>query len=167
MFFSSSFSAEGDGLFERLAGEVVGEGGRFFGRETEVKEHENLFVFGEAERLVEGIDVDTVEPAGIHAGILGSQHQVGGNDGSVFDARLALVIGIGIDIVLVKRHDQHGGSAVAAGSAGVNLCQSLRGLTDIDVLFLQILGGGGQTAGVEDVSELLLTDLSAAVKGFA
>ena len=43
--------------------------------------------------------------------------------------------------------------SIPARRAGANLCQSLRRLTDIDVLFLKVLCGRGHSPGFQNFSK--------------
>lgn len=113
--------------------------------------------------------MDAVEPAAVDTGIGGSKHHVSGNDGCVFDARLTMVglgacgCGIGVNVGLVVGDDEYSRSSIAAGSMLVNLGESLGRLDDIDMLFLEVLGGRSDSSSLEDGIKLLLRNLLGAV----
>lgn len=136
---------------------------------AEIEKHEDLFVGRKSEGFVEVVDVDAVEPAAVDAGIGGSEHHVGGNDGGVLDAGLSVVGlracggGIGVNVGLVVGDDEYGRGSVAARGVLVNLGESLGRLDDIDMLFLEVLGCRSDTARFEDGVKLLLRDLLGAV----
>lgn len=148
-----------------MVGQRLGAGGC----ESEVEEHEDVLILRKAKVLTEVVYVDAVEPAAVHAGIGGSEHEVGGYDGGIFYAGLAGVglrsTGgwIGVDVILVIGYHEHGWGAIAAGGVLVYDCECLGALCYIDVLFLQVLGGGCHAAGLQDGGELLLGELAGAV----
>ena len=72
---------ERDGFGQRLAGAVVGQGTCTLGSVAQIKEHHDLFVFGQTQRFCQLVRVKKIDPAAVYAGIGSAQQQVGGHDG--------------------------------------------------------------------------------------
>ena len=104
-----------EGVYHVSADTAAGIKGIF-----EVKKHEDFFVFGEAEGCVELFGVETVDPAGIDTEVGGGEHQVGGHYGGVLYSGIALSARISVDVSLVKGHDEHHRSIVAAAGRAVD-----------------------------------------------
>lgn len=134
---------------------MVGQRARALGGVAEVEQHEELLVLGQAQALLGNVRVKAVEPAAVHARVAGGQDHVRGNDRGVLDAGVARVAGVGVDARGVEGHGQDRGRAVAAGRELVHDGERLGALEHVDVLLLQVLGGGGKPARLEDLLERL------------
>lgn len=143
------------GLSERFAGTVVRQGLAILSGMTQVQQHQYFLILRQAQRFGGSFGVEEVDPAAIYRGIGGGQHQVGGHDGGILSTGTMLAAGVGEHAVLVKGHYQHCGRAIAAGSELVNFSQPLGGLDNINMLLLQVLGGGGQAASLQNAAQLL------------
>lgn len=134
----------GRSLLYFLAGEMVRQRPGFFGRIAKVQQHQYLLIVRKTERIVQLVDVNTVQPAGLHPGILRAQHQVRGDYRCVFYAGLAFPVRVGIYVGLVECNYENRRGAISARCAGVYTGKSLRRLADVDMLFLKVLRSRGQ-----------------------
>ena len=152
-----------DRLVQFLPVSVVRQRAGTLGGKAQVHDHQHFFVLRQAQRLSHLLRIKEVDPAAVHARIGRGQDHVRRDNGGILHAGVTLLTRISENIPLVKRHDQHRRRPVAAGRHAVDLREGLRALYDIDPLFLQVLGRGGQPSGVQNCLQLLLLHLFIAV----
>lgn len=132
----------GYSLRKWFAAEMVREWFCIFGGVAEVKQHQYLLIFGQAEQRVQFVVVEAVYPAGVDISVGGSEHEMGSHDRGILNSGFTFASGIGVDIVLVESHHEHYGSVVAARGAFINFCESLSRGCYVDVLFLRFFAVG-------------------------
>lgn len=143
-----------DRLGQRLAGVVVRQRRDTLGGKAQIKDHEDLLVFGQSKCLCQLVGVKKVQPAAVHTGVGGGQHQVRCYNGRILHAGVPLAAGICKNIAAVKGYHKAGRCAVTARRGSVDLGQSLCRLDDINALLLQIFGGRRDPTGRENRVQL-------------
>ena len=73
---------------------------------AEVEDHQDLFIFRQAQLLGQLIRIEEVEPAAVHTCVGGGQHQVGRHDGGILHAGVPLSAGISKDAVFIEGHNE-------------------------------------------------------------
>ena len=150
---------------------MFGQRSGAFRRVTQVHQHQNVLVLGQAESRRHFLRIEKVQPAAVHAFVRGRQNHVGRHDRRVFHAGIPAAAGIGEHIVPVIGDHQHGGRAVTAGRDRVDPGQHLRRLHHVNMLFLQVLGRRGQPSRLQNGRQfgsihLLITEFFARVPVF-
>ena len=152
---------------KRLAGAMVRQRHSARCGMAQIHDHQDLFVFGQAQLFCQLLRIKKVDPAAVHACIGSGQDHVGGHDGGILHTGVPPAAGVGEHIGTVKRHHQTGGCIVAAGRCLVDLCKPLCRLDHIDLLFLKILGSRRHTACLQDLGQLCGVHRLACIKIFA
>ena len=114
-------------------------------------------ILGQVKDLVHGGDVKGADPAGAHAQGLGGQHHLGGGDGAVHFGHAVIHLGAVAGHLGVAADHENGVCAVAFLD-GAHLFQRLGGADDEDSLGLEIHGGGGKTARLQNLVQHLVGD---------
>ena len=134
---------------------------------AQIHDHQDLFIFGQAQLFCQLLRIKKVDPAAVHACIGSGQDHVGGHDGGILHTGVPPAAGVGEHIGTVKRHHQTGGCIVAAGRCLVDLCKPLCRLDHIDLLLLKILGSRCHAACLQDLGQLCGVHRLACIKIFA
>lgn len=152
---------------KRLAGAMVRQRSSARCGMAQIHDHQDLFVFGQAQLFCQLLRIKKVDPAAVHACIGSGQDHVGGHDGGILHTGVPPAAGVGEHIGTVKRHHQTGGCIVAAGRCLVDLCKPLCRLDHIDLLLLKILGSRCHAACFQDLCQLCGVHRLACIKIFA
>lgn len=154
-------------LRKRLAGAMVRQRHSARCGMAQIHDHQDLFVFGQAQLFCQLLRIKKVDPAAVHACIGSGQDHVGGHDGGILHTGVPPAAGVGEHIGTVKRHHQTGGCIVAAWRCLVDLCKPLCRLDHIDLLLLKILGSRCHAACLQDLGQLCSVHRLACIKIFA
>lgn len=152
---------------KRLAGAMVRQRSSARCGMAQIHDHQDLFIFGQAQLFCQLLRIKKIDPAAVHACIGSGQDHVGGHDGGILHTGVPPAAGVGEHIGTVKRHHQTGGCIVAAGRYLVDLCKPLCRLDHIDLLLLKILGSRRHTACLQDLGQLCGVHRLARIKIFA